>query len=81
LIAFTGVIAFVMDGVMTGATMNSLIRNGMLISFAIYIIVAFIFQEFLGLLGLWLALNVFFIVRGIIFWFAVKARLGQLFPD
>lgn len=81
LIAFTGVIAFVMDGVMTGATMNSLIRNGMLISFVIYIIVAFIFQEFFGLLGLWLALNVFFIVRGIIFWFAVKARLGQLFPD
>ena len=79
LISFSGVIAFVMDGVMTGATMNSLIRNGMLVSFAIYIAVAFMFQEFFGLLGLWLALNVFFVVRGTIFWFAVRAKLDKLF--
>lgn len=81
LIAFTGVIAFVMDGVMTGATMNNLIRNGMLASFVIYIIAAYILQNLLGLLGLWLAMNVFFVVRGIIFWVAVSQRTAKLFAE
>ncbi len=79
LISFSGVIAFVMDGVMTGATMNDLIRNGMLASLVIYVIAAFLLQELLGLFGLWLALNVFFVARGAIFWFAVRARMDRLF--
>ncbi len=80
LIAFTGVLAFVMDGVMAGATMNTIIRNGMLVSFAIYLAAAYLLENWLGLTGLWLALHVFFVARGVIFWFAVKVRLRVLFP-
>ncbi len=79
-ISFTGVLAFVMDGVIVGATMNVLARNVMVISMLIYALSAVILQTYLGLTGLWISLHVFFIARGVIFWFAVRARLGSLFP-
>jgi len=79
LISFTGVVPFVMDGVMTGATLHTIIRNGMLASFIIYIVAAYILQNLYGLLGLWLALHIFFVSRGVIFWFAVRAKLPVLF--
>jgi len=79
LISFTGVVPFVMDGVMTGATLHTIIRNGMVASFLIYIIAAYILQNLFGLIGLWLALHIFFVSRGVIFWFAVRAKLPALF--
>ncbi len=78
-IAFSGVIAFVMDGVMTGATLNTIIRNGMLASTVIYIGAAYWLQNQFGLGGLWIALHVFFVARGVIFWIAVRARLTSIF--
>ncbi len=79
LISFTGVVPFVMDGVMTGATLHTIIRNGMLASFLIYIVAAYVLQNLYGLIGLWLALHIFFVSRGVIFWFAVRAKLPTLF--
>ncbi len=78
-IAFTGVLAFVMDGVTTGATLNVLVRNGMIASTIIYVVSAIILEKWFGLTGLWISLHVFFMARGAIFWFAVKARLNSLF--
>ena len=79
LIAFSGVIPFVMDGVMTGATLNTIIRNGMVASFVIYIASAYGLQNLAGLMGLWIALHIFFISRGVIFWIAVRAKTASLF--
>jgi len=81
LISFTGVVPFVMDGVMTGATLHTIIRNGMAASFIIYIIAALILNNLYGLIGLWVALHIFFIARGVIFWFAVRAKLSTLFNN
>src|SRR5690606_6150596 len=53
----TGMPAWVYDGVMIGATLNTVMRNGMLISLAAYLACAFVLQPFLGLWGLWFALH------------------------
>jgi len=79
LTAFTGVGAFVIDGVMAGATMGSTIRNGMVISAAIYLIFAIILQSLFGLNGLWVAMHVFFIARTIIFAFFLWRKMPKLF--
>lgn len=78
--AFTGMPAFVLDGIMTGATLNTVIRNGMVAALAIYLVLALILQQGFGIAGLWIALNLFFVTRAVIFWFAVRRRLPQLFP-
>ena len=80
LTAFTGVLAFVMDGVMSGATLSRLIRNGMVASFLIYMVASYGLEHLFGLSGLWLSLHVFFLVRGAIFWLGVKRRMPCLFP-
>lgn len=82
LMSVTGIAAFVMDGVMTGATLNTVIRNGMLAALAVFLIVAITLQPLLGLNGLWIALHLFFIARGAIFWVAVQRKIPQIFrPD
>lgn len=78
--ALTGVMAFVMDGVMTGATLNTIIRNGMVVALGIFLIAAIILQHAFGIYGLWAALHIFFLSRGVIFWLAVRAKLPALFP-
>lgn len=79
LIAFTGVIAFVIDGVMIGATLNDLMRNGMLFSFAIYVLSVFLLEKLFGLTGLWLSLHVLFLARGAFYWIGVKKQYAGLF--
>ncbi len=79
LTSFTGVGAFVLDGVMAGATLGSTIRNGMVASAAIYLVFAIILQKFFGLNGLWIAMHVFFIARTIIFAFALRGKMASLF--
>lgn len=80
LVAVTGVLPFVMDGVMTGATLNTIIRNGMVASFLVFLVTALTLQPWLGVTGLWLAMHMFFIARGVIFWFAVRGKMTALFP-
>jgi Na+-driven multidrug efflux pump len=80
LTAFTGVLPFVMDGIMTGATLNTIIRNGMLVSLAIYLAAAAALQPAMGVTGLWLAIHVFFVARGVIFLVAVQRKMPSLFP-
>lgn len=78
--ALTGVMPFVIDGVMTGATLNTIIRNGMVSAFVIFLIAALLLQPIFGIYGLWWALHIFFIARGLIFWFAVRWKMPALFP-
>ena len=79
LAALTGVHAFVMDGVIIGATLNRIIRDGIVLASLIFLAVALALQPLLGIDGLWIALHAFFISRGIIYWLAVRRRLPQLF--
>jgi hypothetical protein len=34
----------------------------------------------IGVAGLWIAINLFFITRAVIFWTATRWKLAQLFP-
>ena len=61
----TGVLAFQMDGIYLGATWSSTLRNMMLLSFAVYIAALFVLGHYLANYGLWLALHIFLILRGV----------------
>jgi multidrug resistance protein, MATE family len=60
-----GVVCFQLDGIFTGATRTQDMRNMMIISIAVYLAVWWVATKALGNHGLWLALNMFFIVRAI----------------
>ena len=60
-----GAASWMLDGIFIGATRTADMRNMMLISFAIYIVSLFIFLPSFGNHGLWLALIVFYMSRGI----------------
>ena len=65
LTGLTGVLAFQMDGIYLGATWSATLRNMMLLSFTIYIAALFILGHFFANYGLWLALHIFLILRGL----------------
>jgi MATE family multidrug resistance protein len=60
-----GVMAFSYDGVYIGATWARDMRNLMVVSFLIYLAVWFVTQP-LGNPGLWTALLMFFVARGVL---------------
>ncbi|MGE0502133.1 MAG: MATE family efflux transporter [Rhizobiaceae bacterium] len=61
----TGVLAFQMDGVYIGATWSRDMRNMMLLSFAFFAAALWVLPELWGNHGLWAALHVLLLVRGI----------------
>ena len=79
LAALTGMPAFVYDGILTGVTLNVVMRNGMLLALALFLVTALLLQGPLGNLGLWIALHVFFLARGVIYWWALERRKAGLF--
>lgn len=79
LTAFTGVVPFVLDGVTQGATLNNVIRNGMLAATAIYLAASILLQSLFGIAGLWMAIHVFFLARAVIFWVGVERAKPKLF--
>jgi MATE family multidrug resistance protein len=78
LTAITGMPAFVYDGILTGATLNIDMRNGMLVSLAVFIAAALLLAP-LGNTGLWAALHIWLVGRGIIYWWALERRKPALF--
>lgn len=60
-----GCAAWMLDGIFIGATRTRDMRNMMLISFAVYALSVFILMDRFGNHGLWAALVLFNIVRGI----------------
>lgn len=64
LTAITGVLAFQMDGVYIGATWSREMSTMMVLSFIAYLVAWWFLRDF-GNAGLWIALHVFLIMRGI----------------
>jgi multidrug resistance protein, MATE family len=79
LTALTGALAFQMDGVYIGATWSRTMRNMMLASFAVYLLAMAVFVPLLGNHGLWLALNLFLLVRGLFLLSQLPGRTRQTF--
>lgn len=63
--AISGVLAFQMDGVFLGATWSRDLRNMMLASFAVFIAALALLVPIFGNAGLWAALHLFLLVRGL----------------
>ncbi len=80
LTALTGVLAFQMDGVFIGATWSRDMSMMMLLSFALYLGAWAVLSPWLGNTGLWLALHVFLLSRGISLFLLVPRRVRRTFP-
>ncbi|MCR4267174.1 MATE family efflux transporter [Nitratireductor sp. ZSWI3] len=79
LISLSGVLAFQMDGIFIGATWSRDMRNMMLLSFAIYLAGLVLLTPSFGNHGLWAALHVFLIARGIGLAMILPRRMRQAF--
>ena len=75
-----GVLAFEFDGVFIGATWGREMRNMMLISLAIGGVVWWLALPALGNHGLWLALHVFLLARGLTLMARYPVCLARAFP-
>ncbi|WP_136659850.1 MATE family efflux transporter [Nitratireductor sp. XY-223] len=73
LTAVVGVLAFEMDGVFIGATWSKDMRNMMLLSLALFVVLIWVLVPAIGNHGLWLALLAFLGARGL----SLYAMLGN----
>jgi MATE family multidrug resistance protein len=62
-----GAMAFLFDGVFTGATRSKDMRNMMIVSLLLFLAAVWLLTPAYGNHGLWAALNVFFVARGALF--------------
>ncbi len=76
-----GVFAFEFDGVFIGATWSDDMRNMMLVSLVVYVIVWQVATPYLGNHGLWLALATFLVVRGATLAARYPVRLARTFAE
>ncbi|OQP85856.1 MATE family efflux transporter [Rhizobium rhizosphaerae] len=79
LTALTGALAFLMDGVFIGATWSRDMRNMMLLAFALYGLAAAILVPAFGNHGLWAALNLFLLARGLLLLARLPKRAAASF--
>ncbi|MBO6717681.1 MAG: MATE family efflux transporter [Rhizobiaceae bacterium] len=79
LTALSGVLAFQMDGIFIGATWSREMRNMMLLSFALYLAALFSLGALYGNHGLWAALHVFLLARGISLYLVMRRRVVSVF--
>lgn len=77
--AMTGALAFLMDGVFIGATWSRDMRNMMLLSFAAYLAAVGLLVPAFGNHGLWAALNLFLLFRGLFLIALVPRRAASTF--
>jgi putative MATE family efflux protein len=75
----TGVLAFQMDGVFIGATWSRDMRNMMLLSFVVYLAALIGLGKAFGNVGLWAALHIFLIVRGLSLLSVLPRRIRTTF--
>ena len=81
LTALTGALAFHMDGVFIGATWSSDMRNMMLVALAGYLACVAVLVPLFSNHGLWIALNVFLGLRGLLLLASLKPKTDQTFTD
>jgi len=79
LTAVSGVLAFQMDGIFIGATWSRDMRNMMLLSFALYVAALWWLGSLFGNHGLWAALHIFLIARGLSLWAVMRVRARTTF--
>lgn len=75
----TSMPAFLYDGILTGVTLNTVMRNGMVISLLLFLGAALALQPIMGNAGLWLALHLWFIGRAAIYWWSLERKKAGLF--
>ncbi len=80
LTAMSGVLAWQMDGIFIGATWSRDMRNMMLVSFAAYLAALFLLAPTFGNYGLWAALHVFLLTRGVSLLSRLPLRTREAFP-
>lgn len=81
LTGLTGALAFQMDGVFIGATWSREMRNMMLLSFAAYCAALAVLVPTLVNHGLWMAMNLFLLTRGLFLLALVPRKTAQSFPS
>jgi Na+-driven multidrug efflux pump len=79
LTAVSGVLAFQMDGVFIGATWSRDMRNMMLASFLVFAAALYALAPAFGNDGLWAALHVFLLMRGLSLLARLPSRLKTAF--
>ena len=67
--------AYIWDGIYIGATATKAIRNAMLVCAAVFFVAYFFLIEPLGNHGLWLALTLLMILRGIFLTILAPSRV------
>ncbi len=75
-----GTLAFQMDGVFIGATWSADMRNMMLLSLALYLLVWWVLTPLIGVTGLWTALLVFLGIRGLTLLWRSQVKVRTAFP-
>ncbi len=68
-----GVASFMLDGIFIGATRAGDMRNMMAVSLAVYVVAVMALVPWLGNHGLWVALLVSFVARGVTLWLRYPA--------
>ena len=76
IIPFAASFCFQFDGIFVGASQTTELRNAMIVSVAIYIVVSFFLIASFGNTGLWLSLCLFFITRALTL-FSYMGRIYQ----
>ncbi len=74
-----GVVCFQFDGIFTGALATKDMRNMMIVSLAIFLAAWWLLERPFGNHGLWAALDIFFIARGITFFSRLAALERKAF--
>ncbi len=79
LLPLTGIAAFIWDGIYVGVTAAKAMRNTMILSTIFVFLPAFyLFFPYLGNNGLWLALQIFMISRGVSMWLLARKAVYKL---
>ncbi|QDZ13090.1 MATE family efflux transporter [Devosia ginsengisoli] len=73
--------AFVYDGILVGTTLNTTMRNGMVVSLVVFLVAALALEPVWGNWGLWAAMHCWFVARGGIYWWALERRKAGLFAS
>ena len=71
--------SFIYDGILIGTTLNTTMRNGMVLSLLVFLAAALTLQPIFGNWGLWAAMHCWFVARGAIYWRALERRKAGLF--
>lgn len=79
-IPIAAAVPFILDGIMIGATQTRIMRNSMFYATAIYFLIFYAFQGWVGNNALWLAFTLFMFLRGVLQFFMTR-RLKSIYSQ